>query len=105
LRLLAEGKIKWAFWPPGYDESHIPDANAGYGIWVPSGVGDPDPDLDDNEEGSDDGDDEGDGDGDGDGDDPETGGESSGSTTSSSRSYQPWAPTQGFELLLLLDNH
>ncbi|KAH8997370.1 P-loop containing nucleoside triphosphate hydrolase protein [Lactarius akahatsu] len=93
LRFLAEGKIKWAFWPPGYDESHIPDTNAGYGIWVPSGVENQDPDIDNNEEGSDDDDD----------DDPETGGESSGSTASSSRSYQ--ARPQGFELLSLLDNH
>jgi hypothetical protein len=95
LRLLAEGKIKWAFWPPGYDETHsIPDANAGYGIWVPSEVEDPDPN--DNEEGSDDSD--------GDGDDPETGEESSGSTTSGSGSYQTRASTK-FELLSLLDNH
>ncbi|KAI0308134.1 hypothetical protein B0F90DRAFT_1621823 [Multifurca ochricompacta] len=38
LRLLAEGKIKWAFWPPEYDESQLPDADAnpGYGIWIPS---------------------------------------------------------------------
>ncbi|KAH9044559.1 P-loop containing nucleoside triphosphate hydrolase protein [Lactarius pseudohatsudake] len=99
LRFLAEGKIKWAFWPPGYDESHIPDTNAGYGIWVPSGVEDQDPDIDDNEEGSDDGDDECDGDD----DDPEMGGESSGSTASSSRSYH--ARPQGFELLSLLDDH
>ncbi|KAI9460512.1 P-loop containing nucleoside triphosphate hydrolase protein [Lactarius psammicola] len=97
LRLLAEGKIKWAFWPPGYNESLIPDANAGYGIWVPSGVEDPDPDPDDEEEGSDDGDDESDG------EDPETGGESSESTTSGSRSYP--TRTQGFELLSLLDDH
>ncbi|KAI9444873.1 P-loop containing nucleoside triphosphate hydrolase protein [Lactarius indigo] len=98
LRLLAEGKIKWAFWPPGYDESHIPDANSGYGIWVPSGVEDQSPDMEDNEEGSD----AGDGECDDDGDDSETGGESSGSTASSSRSYH--ARTQGFELLSLLDS-
>ena len=95
LRLLAEGKIKWAFWPPGYDESQIPDANDGYGILVPSGVEDPDSDLDDNEEydGSD-------------GDsDPETAGESSESTASDSLSYQTPRPSKGFELLSLLDNH
>lgn len=95
MRLLAEGKIKWAFWPPGYDASQIPDANDGYGIWLPSGVEDPDPDPDNNEESSDDSD--------GDGDDPETGGESSGSTTSGS--YQTGTPSKGFELLSLLDNH
>ena len=99
MRLLAEGKIKWAFWPPGYDESQIPDTNDGYGIWLPSGVEDPDPDPDsdpdDNEESS--------GDSDGDGDDSGTGGESSGSTTSGS--YQTRAPSKGFELLSLLDNH
>jgi hypothetical protein len=95
LRLLAEGKIKWAFWPPGYDESQIPDANDGYGIWLPCGVEDPDPDLDDNEEadGSD-----------GDSDDPETAGESSESTASDSLSYQTPGPSKGFELLSLLDN-
>jgi hypothetical protein len=95
LRLLAEGKIEWAFWPPGYDESQIPDANDGYGIWVPSGVEDPDPDLDDDEEvdGSD-----------GDSDDP-TAGESSESAASDSLSYQTPGPSKGFELLSLLDNH
>jgi len=97
LRLLAEGKIKWAFWPPGSDESRIPDANDGYGIWVPSGAEDPDPDLDNNEEGSDNSD--------GDGDDLEMGGESSGSTASDSLSYQTPRPSKGFELLSLLDNH
>jgi hypothetical protein len=93
LRFLAEGKIKWAFWPPGYDESQIPDANDGYGIWLPSGVEDPDPNLDD-VDGSD-----------GDSDDPETAGESSGSTTSDRLSYQTSGPSKGFELLSLLDNH
>ena len=96
MRLLAEGKIKWAFWPPEYDASQIPDAKAGYGIWVPSGVEGPDPDLDNNEESSDDYD--------GDGDDPETEEESSGSTTSGV-SYQTRTPSKGFELLSLLDNH
>ena len=96
MRFLAEGKIKWAFWPPGYNESHI-DAHAGYGIWVPSGVEDPDPDN--NEESSDDSE--------GDGDDSKTGEESSESTTSGSGTYQTRTSTKGsqFELLSLLDNH
>ncbi|KIK96377.1 hypothetical protein PAXRUDRAFT_10847 [Paxillus rubicundulus Ve08.2h10] len=39
LRLVAEGKIPWAFWPPG-GPSSVADANAydGNGIWLKDGV-------------------------------------------------------------------
>ena len=36
LRLLAEGKIGWAFWPPDADEESIVEENGdGNGIWIP----------------------------------------------------------------------
>ena len=35
LRALAEGRVKWAFWPPGY-LGHSGDTNKG--IWINSGA-------------------------------------------------------------------
>lgn len=36
LRQLAEGKIGWAFWPPGTDsESILVEGEQGTGIWIP----------------------------------------------------------------------
>ncbi|KAI0274993.1 hypothetical protein BC834DRAFT_850618 [Gloeopeniophorella convolvens] len=45
LRLLAEGKVKWAFWPPDYDASLLSEASAGHGIWIPSTDHGPDEDA------------------------------------------------------------
>jgi hypothetical protein len=35
LRTLAEGRVKWAFWPPGH-QAHPVDAT--WGIWLQSGT-------------------------------------------------------------------
>ena len=35
LRALAEGRVRWAFWPPGTEPSIL--SEAGDGIWIPSG--------------------------------------------------------------------
>lgn len=35
LRAVAEGKVGWAFWPPGTDTEHV--VTEGAGIWVPKG--------------------------------------------------------------------
>jgi len=37
LRALAEGRVRWAFWPPGTDPSML--SEAGDGIWISSGDG------------------------------------------------------------------
>ncbi|KAA1467966.1 P-loop containing nucleoside triphosphate hydrolase protein [Dentipellis sp. KUC8613] len=41
LRMLAEGRIKWAFWPPDVEPAVIEDA-AVRGIWIPADIGDSD---------------------------------------------------------------
>lgn len=34
LRMIAEGRVRWAFWPPGTDPKDLNGA-AGTGIWIP----------------------------------------------------------------------
>ncbi|KAH7916432.1 P-loop containing nucleoside triphosphate hydrolase protein [Hygrophoropsis aurantiaca] len=41
LRFVAEGKVSWAFWPPGTDLGKIEEevgSEAGIGIWIPGGI-------------------------------------------------------------------
>ncbi|KAF8216064.1 hypothetical protein K438DRAFT_1560283 [Mycena galopus ATCC 62051] len=41
MRALAEGRVAWAFWPPGIDVSLITDEDSeGMGIWIPKKDGD-----------------------------------------------------------------
>lgn len=35
LRALAEGRVGWAFWPPGTPVDQI--SNEGHGVWIPGG--------------------------------------------------------------------
>lgn len=53
LRALAEGKLRWAFWPPDFDVAAVEaQQGEGMGIWMPHAV-----DAEDSDEDSADGDD------------------------------------------------
>ena len=40
LRAVAEGRIKWAFYPPDYDVSKVPENRKGMGIWIDGSIED-----------------------------------------------------------------
>jgi nucleosome binding factor SPN SPT16 subunit len=47
LRILAEGRVKWAFWPPGYQ---VRSGDTNQGIWLNSGAVAEDEDEDEEDE-------------------------------------------------------
>ena len=40
LRAIAEGRIKWGFYPPDYDLANLPENNKGLGIWIDGSIED-----------------------------------------------------------------
>ena len=54
--MLAEGRIKWAFYPPDFDPNTLVEADKGHGIWIEGEAEDWTAELEDRDDGDSDSD-------------------------------------------------